>query len=171
MKSLIPNPCKLGEDTYHTVFLSVLFIFVKLSPGFSVMWHPRFFLNRGKGMLGLETWCCWLRPLETFLHGNSWQSIAAFWPFWDCGKVQLEMPKKKKKKSIWYLFNLTILKKKKKHFSAKLCVDLILDVELLSQKKCIYFLCGLVIEKRWIKKEEEKVNPRGDGLIVKNLFS
>jgi len=38
-------------------------------------------------------------------------------------------------------------------------------------KKCIYFLCGLVIEKRWIKKEEEKVNPRGDGLIVKNLFS
>jgi len=101
-------------EKIHTIpFFSLFYLFLlNYRRGFLLCGTPRFFLNRGKGMLGLETWYCWLRPLETFLHGNSWQSIAAFWPFWDCGKVQLEMPKKKKKKSVWYLFNLTILKKK-----------------------------------------------------------
>jgi len=95
------NPSSLTPaslEKIHTIpFFSLFYLFLlNYRRGFLLCGTPRFFLNRGKGMLGLETWYCWLRPLETFLHGNSWQSIAAFWPFWDCGKVQLEMPKKKK---------------------------------------------------------------------------
>lgn len=59
------------------------------------------------------------------------------------------MPKKKKINLVSFQSNHI---KKYIYFSAKLSVDLIFDVELLSQKKCIIFL--------WIG-DREKMNKKG----------